>query len=367
MMQNHIVDMSEQLARYRALIDKALNTELGVYWTDIKNSNISAANKEAVQILIKFAQNPGKRIRGTLAWYTYEQMAVQSKAATGVNLAIAMELIQDYLLIIDDVMDRSEKRRGQPTIHEDYLSRLSKSTTQGDCLHLANMMAINLGCLSQHLANSFILNSNEPAENLTKALKILHDNIKITCYGQIDDLMSIYSPTVPSADIIYSIYHAKSSYYTFINPIQIGAAIAGHYDEKLMQDIVTFGKPAGLAFQIKDDILGMFGESAETGKPNFDDLREGKRTLLILYAMQMSNPSQQAEIKKHLGDPKLTESDFMKVREIIEVCGAKEKTEQEANGNAQQAIKLLRTASTIKPAMQDFYSAIIEFSVNRKA
>jgi geranylgeranyl diphosphate synthase type I len=366
MKQNHIVDMSEQLAHYKALIDKALNERLGKYLATLQKPDISPADKEAAQLLVKFAQNPGKRLRGALAWYTYENMAKKPNPDTGANLAVAMELIQDYLLIIDDVMDRSEKRRGQPTIHQTYLSRLSKYV-QDDCLHLANMMAVNIGCLAQHLANSFILECLEPAENLKNALTILHDNIKLTCYGQIDDLMSVYSPTMPSVDTIYSIYRAKSSYYTFINPIQMGAAMAGCYDEKLMQDIIAFGRPAGLAFQIKDDILGMFGNSQETGKPNLDDLREGKRTLLVTYAMQMSNPSQKAEIKKHLGNSKLTKNNFLKVRKIIETCGAKDKTEQEAINNARQAVKLLGAASTIKPEMQTFYSAIIEFSVNRKA
>jgi geranylgeranyl diphosphate synthase, type I len=358
-------ETAEVLSRYKNQIDHALIEYFDTY---IKSSNklwISGHSLEAAKALAKFAISPGKRVRGALAWFAYDTLCQKPNPKTGANLAIALELIQDYLLIVDDVMDRSPKRRGQPTVHELYVDKLS-ALKSNDRQHIANMMAINIGLLAQHLANTLVLECPESADQVNNTVKALHKNIIATCYGQIDDLLGVYNDKMPAREAICSVYEAKSSCYTFINPIQMGAAMAGCYDQKLFNAIETFGRPAGIAFQLQDDILGMFGDSQATGKANFDDLREGKRTMLIVYALEMSSKHEQSVIRQHLGNPKLTTSDHRQVSQIIEKCGARARVEKEAALAAQQSLKSLKNSAEFKPAMKAFYAGIIKYSINRK-
>lgn len=357
------IDTSAILACYKDNISQALASKMQVYQNRWQQPNISADSAEVLNLLADFSTRPGKRFRGTLAWYTYQQLSNNPTSPAGQDLAVALELIQNYLLIVDDVMDRSATRRGRPTIHELYISKYKSLTNR---THLANMMAVNIGLLAQHMANDLIVNCGEDDINIKQTLNIMHHNLMATCFGQIDDLLSVYSQEMPPKTRIYSIYEAKNSYYTFINPIQMGAALAGHYNNELLQEIIKFGLPAGLAFQTQDDILGMFGNSTETGKPNLDDLREGKRTLLIYYALKMANLAEQKVIKKHLGNPQLTELDFMAVRKIIEHCGAKKRVEQEAKDAGEQAINVIQSSKLFTTEMKEFYSAIVEFAVRRK-
>ncbi len=352
------------LSHYKILIDEAIEDRLNGYYKDYKKKSVSQNSLEAIELLARFSNGPGKRIRGALAWHTYNQMSDKPLESVGADLAVALELIQDYLLIIDDVMDCSAFRRGLPTVHELYLTQLN-SVSKSKRLHLANMLAVSVGSLAQHLANDLVLNCGETDDRIRQTLKALHKNIIITCYGQIDDLIAGNGKTMPSQQTVHNVYEAKSSYYTFINPIQMGMALAGGNDKELLNTVVEFGLSAGLAFQLQDDILGMFGDSRTTGKPNMDDLREGKRTLLILYAMKMSKPAEQAVIKKQLGNPKLTEDEFKKVKLIIEKCGAKDRVENEAKLAAKKAIKVIES-SQLPQELRGFYSEIVKYSVERK-
>lgn len=363
MNQNTDTDALSVLGKYKSKIDQAVTNRLNIYQKRWQSPIISADSAEALQCLIDFSARPGKRVRGALAWFTYDQLSQKSDELVGANLAVALELIQNYLLIIDDVMDRSDMRRGQPTVHKLYETKLNSKSTQ---THVSDMMAINIGLLGQHLANDLILNCHESDKNIKQTLNLLHQNIIMTVYGQIDDLLSAQHNSLPSQKTIYSIYEAKSSYYTFINPLQMGAALAGKASQALLDTLTEFGKPAGIAFQLKDDILGMFGDSRETGKPNLDDLREGKRTLLIAYTLEGADRKDQAFVLKHLGDSNITIANHRKVCEIIEASGAKQRVEQEAFASAQTAINVINKSQLLPQSTKEFYAAIVEYAVKRQ-
>lgn len=350
------------LAQYKQKIDEEIEYYFSEYLKDASNKNLSSNSIKAIEQLKDFSCRPAKRIRGALAWYTYDQLAEKPAYKTGANLAISLELIQNYLLAIDDVMDRSVKRRGKPTIHKYYETELAGLKYSN---HLAGMMAVSIGLLAQHLANSLIIDCQEPLNCKTKTLEILHENIVLTCYGQIDDLLCANSNEPIDETVIYSIYEAKSSYYTFINPIQMGAAMAGKGSKSLLKKISQFGRPAGLAFQIIDDVLGIFGDAKQTGKPNIDDLREGKYTLLVSKTFKLADQAGQSKLHEALGNDNISVNEAKEIGKLMDECGAKQEVVKIAEQKAELAKTGINSIDEFSNTMKDFYCSIVEYSVRR--
>jgi geranylgeranyl diphosphate synthase, type I len=360
-MNTDTIDSAKKiLLRYKEDIDD----EIKLFFDDYANNllGISPNAKEAIQVLREFCSRPGKRLRGTLAWYSYDQLADYPDRATGAKIAIALELIQNYLLIVDDVMDRSVIRRGGPTVHKYYEKRLANLP---DHSHLSEMMAINVGLLAQHLVNTLIIDTGASSEQKLKALKLMNNNISLTCYGQIDDLLHATDLNAIKEEEIYSIYEAKSSYYTFINPIQMGVVLAGETSDILMDKIKDFGKPAGLAFQIADDVLGIYGDSKITGKPNIDDLREGKFTLLVLNTYQNTDAAGRKNLLSVLGNKNVTEADAGRIGNLMDKCGAKQQVINVANQKAIEAKGIISQIDEINEDAKKFFCSIVDYSIGR--
>lgn len=348
---------TKQLAAYREEIDAALDN----FFKSQAASEILARTKhgpQSFEMLRQFALRPGKRLRGALAIFTYESLSGQQNPSI-INAALAMELVQDYLLIIDDVMDRSDLRRGQPTIHELIKKEL------GPDEHHANMLAINIGLLASHMAQSVLLEVTESAERLVAASKVLQENIAITAYGQIDDLYNDLQASAGEDEII-NLYQRKNSYYSFVSPMLLGAALAGRSDTVSASQIAAIGLPAGVAFQLQDDILGLFGDESVTGKSSSDDLREGKFTLLVMYALEKAGAKDAARIRRALGNPGLTKAEAREVRTIIERCGALEKTRQRAQDFCVRSKEAVTSSTIFDEPNKQFLLQLIEFVVNRK-
>ena len=279
--------------------------------------NLSPQSHWALQELTDYVRRPGKRLRGSLAAYTYDYLKGNSAPSKqALQLGAVLELLQNYLLIIDDVMDQSPLRRGQPTVHVLYKSAYPDAT-----LHEADMVAINVGLLAQHIAGMVLTEIEEKADNIQTVNRIIHRNIATTGLGQIDDLYEQISRKVSTADIERK-HLLKSAYYTFINPLQAGFALAGVSDSK--NDIVKYGGPAGTAFQVHDDYLGIFGDDTETGKANLDDIREGKYTFMVQYTLSHAETEDVAKLTRILGNERATAADLLLVRDIFTKIGAVE-------------------------------------------
>jgi geranylgeranyl diphosphate synthase type I len=350
------------LGKYKSSIDESILKFFSSFEQKIKSDKLSDYNLEAINILKEFSVRPGKRLRGALAWFTYQSASQSPKNQTGANLAVALEFIQNYLLIIDDVTDRSIIRRGKPTIHEIYKKRYKLS--DGD-LTTSNMMAVNIGLLAQHFANQVILLCDDPLNRINSTLKYMHQNIIKTCFGQIDDVLSVYGKNKIEKEKIYKIYESKSSYYTFISPIQLGLAMAGVKNFGLQKAVVDYGLSAGIAFQLHDDVISMFGDSKITGKPNMDDLREGKQTLLVSYAREMAGKDDVKILESALGNPNTTEAQHSRICQIMESCGAKKQVEKEALTAAKKAKNAIKKAPFFNNQIKSVYCGIVDYSINR--
>jgi geranylgeranyl diphosphate synthase type I len=344
---------------------QAINGALESYFKRISSSleiPLPPVAYQALKMMEIFTLQPGKRIRGALAALAYDDIVGQKCSKNGLALAVAMEIIQSYILILDDVTDKSELRRGAPTVHRLYQQLKDMPMNE----HEANMLAMYVGIIAQHLATLAVLEIDESAEHVRAALSYLHNNIVITGFGQMDDLVQGLATSATREEILRK-YTLKTSYYTFINPLQTGLALAGITDKRHYSEIIAFGSPAGVAFQIHDDYLGVFGRSEETGKPTVDDIREGKLTLLVQHALAHGSIEDATKLRGYLGSPKVDEAAMASVRAILDRSGATIEAQRETQAYAGMAQMNLVSVTIWSESLKGLLSDLVHYAVNRKS
>ncbi|HUB93043.1 MAG TPA: polyprenyl synthetase family protein [Verrucomicrobiae bacterium] len=353
-------DMPQELKSLRAEI----NAHMEAYLAALPNTleiTLSSDGELALELLQEFALRPGKRIRGALAMVAYKMFG-GTKHQVALDVALAVELAQDYLLIIDDVMDRSERRRGGATVHEEYRHILGRYTSE-EFVHIADMLSVNVGLIAQHFSSMVLSELDDNPARIVRAQRLFQSNLAVTGFGQLDDLMGQAGKALKAADT-RRMYIFKSSYYTFVNPLQLGAALAGA-DKMQLEAIRGFGEYAGLAFQMQDDLLGMFGDGEVTGKSSLDDLREGKMTLLMQHAFEHANSEQLTVLRAAHGNRSVTEQQHTQVCEILTTIGSHSHISQEARNAAQAASAALVAQETWPTEGKTLLLALVEYTVNR--
>ncbi len=313
--------------------------------------------------LREFALRPGKRIRGALATVSYEMFG-GSDRQVALDLALAVELVQNYLLIVDDVMDRSNQRRGGETVHRQYQRMLGRDYDSADYKHLGNMLGINAGLIMQHLAARVLSEIKAEPDRVVRAMQLFQTNIAATGFGQMDDLMNEAGQSL-DLDGTRRMYVLKSSYYSFVNPLQLGAVLAGADDEQL-GPIRELGEFAGLAFQLQDDLLGMFGDERTTGKPTIDDLREGKMTFLMRHALAHANDEQLTLLSAALGNRQVTVEQHAQVCDLLIQLGSRDYVAREARKAAEAGLQVLAAQEDWGTKHTVFLSDLLEYVVSRK-
>lgn len=346
----------DALRRYGEPITDELKKLLTVVRSEFPE-DISPQGVWVLQELTDYACRAGKRLRGSLAAYTYDTLTGKDMSEQALQLGAALELMQDYLLIIDDVMDRSPLRRGKPTVHVQYASANPNASD-----HEANMVAINVGLLAQHIAAITIARIEEDPQNVRLATEAIHRNIAITGFGQIDDLYEQVGRSVTRKDIERK-HLLKTAYYTFINPLQAGLALAGIED--VHGDVLQYGAPAGTAFQVHDDYLGIFGDDTEMGKANLDDIREGKYTYMVQYALEHASGTEVDSLKQILCNVKADDADLAAVRDILVRTGALDANKQIESAEASKAKQAVLESKLWPKSFADNLVALVDYSIER--
>lgn len=317
--------------------------------------------RQALNHIREFTLRPGKRVRGALAAMAYDQLTGGHPSENGQKIAVAMELIQTYLLIVDDVTDKSDMRRGEPTVHRLYEKQGNGLVGERE----AEQLAFYTGIIAGHIANLAVLETGEKPENIMLAMRYVHQNVITTGFGQLDDIMQEISRNASTGDIIRK-YTLKTSYYTFINPLHAGMALAGIADEVAYQAVVNFGVAAGIAFQTHDDYLGIFG-GEETGKPNLDDITEGKLTVLMQYALQHASPEDAQTLRSYLGNHSIGEAELAATRKILDASGATMEAQQTAKHYADEAIRQLSAITIWNEDFKSLLAELVTYSIGRKS
>ncbi|MFM2437664.1 MAG: hypothetical protein RLZ55_475 [Actinomycetota bacterium] len=261
----------------------------------------------------------GKRLRPAFCYWAWRG-AGGADTSAAVAAATSLELLQACALIHDDVMDGSDTRRGLPSAHRRFAALHQGSQWLGSAESFGVGSAILLGDLCLSWADQMLLSSELPWDDLRRAKPVYDDMRTELMAGQYLDLLE-QARGGGSVERALRVVRYKSAKYTIERPLQLGATLAGA-DLTLVAGFSAYGLPLGEAFQLRDDVLGVFGDPALTGKPAGDDLREGKRTVLVAKALEAATPAQAHLLQSGLGNPDLDAERIESLREVIVDTGA---------------------------------------------
>ncbi|MSO43271.1 MAG: polyprenyl synthetase family protein [Candidatus Planktophila sp.] len=287
--------------------------------------------------LSSFLLDSGKRLRPLFAYSGYLSTGAQISAPV-IKAIASLEFLQACALIHDDLMDGSDTRRGKPSIHRHFESMHVQDELEGFAPAYGLAAAVLLGDLALVWSNQML-----NAAGLTSAqlheISPIHDEMCVELMA--GQFLDIHEQTQKTTDLQRSIKIAryKSGKYTIERPLHIGVALSGRQSPELLAVLSAYALPLGEAFQYRDDLLGVFGDPTVTGKPAGDDLREGKRTVLIALTDLECTDSMRQESKKYFGAPDLDARGISILQEMIASTGAKEKLEAMIDQLTAQALQ----------------------------
>lgn len=344
-----------ELEKYAKVVEKELDKYFEQELSNIfgVNKKEKELSKEIIKHIQDFVTRPAKRLRASFVYCGYQLLGGTNKKEI-IKASMSVELIHAGLLIHDDFMDQDKIRRGKPTTHEFFSQIHHKNKYYGDSKHYGESMAVNIGDAATFLGHQILGESNFPADRKIKALNRLSRGIVNTTLGQAFDITLEARKKAQEKDIL-DLHWAKTSIYTYENPLHVGAILAGAKENDL-RILSEYAIPGGIAFQLQDDILGLFGNSKKTGKSTNSDLKEGKMTLLITKALETTSPSQTEVIKRIWGKSDLTEREANEVRKVIVDTGSLEYSKNISIKLAQKAQK-----TVIKMKKRNWHTKSIEY------
>ncbi|GAA2258276.1 polyprenyl synthetase family protein [Streptomyces amakusaensis] len=303
--------------------------------------------------LQEFLAAGGKRIRPVLALVGWYAAGANGEPDTARHLAASLELFHAFALIHDDVIDRSATRRGRPTVHRAqaalgaHRSPANRPRRQAAADRFGEGAAVLIGDLALIWSDELLQAGRPSPAQLERLVPLLNTMRSEVILGQYLDLDAA---TCQHTDVesALAVIRYKTAKYTIERPLQLGAALAGA-DGGLMETLSAYAIPLGEAFQLRDDLLGLFGSPGRTGKPVLDDLREGKSTVLIALALQRATPEQGDRLRAFLGCPALTRDQAETARRIIEATRARHTVEHMITERYEQAVAVLEGSAVAGP------------------
>ncbi|MFJ4478794.1 polyprenyl synthetase family protein [Streptomyces xanthochromogenes] len=326
------------------------------------NAAVQRLPGEVTQVLHDFLFAGGKRLRPLLCVTGWHAAGGQGSMKPVLQVAASLEMFHAFALIHDDIMDNSPTRRGKPTVHRVLAARHSKSRSSEAADQLGDGAAILIGDLALAWADELLHSAGLTARQLTAVLPLIDAMRTEVMYGQYLDLTATGCPTDDLGRSL-DIAHYKTAKYTVERPLQIGAALTNAEPEFLTM-LSEFAVPIGEAFQLRDDILGVFGDPQETGKSRLDDLRDGKHTALVACALRNATPEQRSLLSGLIGNPDLTETDADRIRHLLIDTDAAAQVEQIIRAKYKQAQRALLSAA-LPPATTSVLQEIARTTVAR--
>ena len=275
-----------------------------------------------------------------------------------VSAASALEIFHAAALVHDDIIDNSDTRRGAPSAHKLFESLHENEGWSGGPVTFGRASAILLGDLLLGWSDELLDEGLDAVADRPSArrarLEFNRMRTEVTA-GQYLDILEerawLAQPESPLLDRALRVIVYKSAKYSVQAPLVIGAALAGASADQL-SSLRAFGLPLGMAYQLRDDLLGVFGDAAVTGKPSGDDLTEGKRTVLIALARERLDDRDRQSLDAQLGDPTLDQAQIRALQELITASGAVERVEALITAQVTEALTALETAPITAPARQ---------------
>ncbi len=333
---------SWDVAAFRARIQTTLEEFLAE-----QETRLEPLGPDANRLLAEARQcvTGGKRLRAAFCHWGFRAIrpgdladeATRSLARAGA----ALELLHASALVHDDLMDASDTRRGHPTPHRGFAEQHRRAGWSSSSEQYGAAAAILLGDLLLSWADELLRRCGFPADRVLAALDVFDVCRSEVITGQ---FLDVSAQARGSADVTaaMTVLRYKSAKYSVERPLHLGAALAGATPEQIA-DLSAFGLPLGEAFQLRDDLLGVFGDPEATGKPAGDDLVEGKRTVLVALALDGAGAERAAELEAGLGTA-LDPAGVIRLREIIDESGAHAQVEQVIGDLSEHALAALDRA-----------------------
>ena len=345
--------ITDQLRRY--LHDRRVDT---AYIGDDYATLITA--------LEDFVLSGGKRLRPAFAYWGWRAVSTETPDPQVLLLFSALELLHACALLHDDVIDDSSTRRGRPTTHVRFAALHSERGWRGSSERFGVSAAILLGDLALAWADDIVFGVDLTPEAHGRLRKVWAQIRTEVLGGQYLDIVAEASAAESIASAM-NVNTFKTACYTVSRPLQLGVAAAA--DRPDVQDVFArIGTDLGVAFQLRDDVLGVFGDPAVTGKPSGDDLRSGKRTVLLAEALELADKSdpQAAKLLRTSIGAQLTDAQVDQLRDVIESVGALTAAEQRIAALTQRALAAL-AAAPINSAAKAGLSELAKMATNRSA
>jgi isopentenyl-diphosphate delta-isomerase type 1 len=309
----------DPVAAVRAAVDRIIGEFL-----DEREAEVAGMHPAATEVsgeVRRLVAAGGKRLRPAFAYWGHR--ATGAEHDDGVLVAAAaLELLHTFALIHDDVMDRSVRRRGRPTAHVALAGRHRRDRLDGDDGWFGTSGAVLAGDLAFLWSGELLASTPLAGDGVEQARRVFALLCTEVIGGQYLDLRLTHGAD-GAEDLARQVALLKSARYTVTRPLQLGAALAGRGDDPALDAALgRYGDAVGLAFQLRDDVLGLFGDPELTGKSCVDDLREGKHTLLVVRALRLAAAGDRRFLAGALGDPDLDESATARCRRIVADSGA---------------------------------------------
>ena len=355
--------MENCLEKFKTFYAKTYK-EINKYLKDFNESLVKDKTgylKENLELLSNL-NSDGKLIRGFLIALGYKML--KEDIDYSYYLSLAYELFQTSILVHDDVIDNDNLRRGKDTIHYTNYKKY-KSINDQDAKKTSESIAMCIGDYGFFKVNEIIINNYKNSPHFTKLFKYYNDIVLKTVEGEIIDVILSFEGkyNVLQKDLeenIMLIYKLKTAFYTIIGPLCLGLILGGAEDEKL-KDIQNFGEKVGIAFQIQDDILGIY---SDMGKVIGSDIKEFKQT--ILYSYTIKNEKYKKELLKYYGKENIGEKEINETRRIFKESGAYDYANNLMNNMYNEGINIMKKIEWIKEEDKNIIYGFLEYLKQRK-
>ncbi|GHE42423.1 polyprenyl synthetase family protein [Streptomyces capitiformicae] len=297
---------------------------------------------EVAECLRDFLAVGGKRLRPVLCVTGWQAAGGTGIPETVIKAAASLEMFHTFCLVHDDIMDDSGSRRGAPTVHCRLARRHGHGRSASAAERVGTSGAILVGDLALAWSDELLHTAGLTPRQLDAVLPLIDDMRSEVMYGQYLDVTAAGRLTADVEQALHIVRY-KTAKYTVERPLHIGAALAGA-PLAMHEALSAYALPVGEAFQLRDDLLGVFGAPEMTGKASLDDLREGKHTVLVALALQRADARQQRVLRTLLGTPRLDAAGADRIRELLTATGARDAVEDLIDARRAQALRVLETA-----------------------
>jgi geranylgeranyl diphosphate synthase type I len=320
---------------------------------------------EFARAITDLATRGGKRLRPLLVRLSHDLVAEENPGFDLVQASIYVELLHLFMLVHDDIADRDLRRYGGPTLEVVFQDRLQSRLGKTD-KHFGTSLALIAGDLLHVLGNGVMIDADIPETVRLQTLRHMQRVLHQVIAGWHIHFWQNQIPLVEASSERYlKGMELVSASYTVQGPLELGLILAEKQVE-FSKPLNQLGYHVGMAFQIQDDILGVFGDPKVTGKPAGNDIREGKKTLLVLEAYDKASIAEKKVLEQIVGDPDISQKQLDSVKEIITTSQAFEHSKSQAHQHIENAIKILDSLKGVNSKPQQRLKELAEFMVSRQ-